>query len=203
MQVTVERTERNRQETENHRVRAVRRAEHRETPREQEARRQALIRTEAEHPDLMDRIQAAVTAPAEARVARDVTEEETTVTEGILTEEAETVSITVQTERADVRQDRVKETEARVHRAMATEAVPVLEAVRAARRVTDSVALREEEITASEAVRTVHRAVARAVVKAEEETTVSVVARTVPREALRAVRDREEAVLPIPYSLRR
>ena len=201
MQVTVEKTERNRQETENHRVRAVRRAEHRETPREQEARRQALIRTEAEHPDLMDRIQAAVTAPAEARVARDVTEEETTVTEGILTEEAETVSITVQTERADVRQDRVKETEDHVRMTEEAETVSAVEQT-VARAVRADASKAEMAETVSAAEQTVARAARVDVLKAEEaEITVSAV-RTAAARA-EHVRDREEAVLLIPYSLRR
>ena len=133
-------------------------------------------------------------------------EEETeTVTEEASREEetVETVSETVPRMARDVRQDRAKETEARVRMTTVAEIVSVAEQTVA--REVRAEALKEEET--EEIVSAVEQTVAREaradVPKAEEaETTVSA-EQTVVARAADSVRDREEAVaLQMLYSLR-
>ena len=127
-------------------------------------------------------------------------EETATVTEEASREEETVETVLVETVPRmvrDVRQDRVKETEDHVRMTEEAETVSAVEQT-VARAVRADASKAEMAETVSAAEQTVARAARVDVLKAE--VTVSAV-RTAAARA-EHVRDREEAVLPIPYSLR-
>lgn len=182
---------------EENRQQARKKARH--VPRTADSVRQARVQ-EITNPASRETLRAEQTVlrAEDRRVIVRKEEETATVTEEASREE-ETVE-TVPRMVRDVRQDRVKETEDHVRMTEEAETVSAVEQT-VARAVRADASKAEMAETVSAAEQTVARAARVDVLKAEEaEITVSAV-RTAAARA-EHVRDREEAVLPIPYSLR-
>ena len=190
---------------EENRQQARKKARH--VPRTADSVRQARVQ-EITNPASRETLRAEQTVlrVEDRRVIVRKEEETATVTEEASREEETVETVLVETVPRmvrDVRQDRVKGTEDHVRMTEEAETVSAVEqtVARAARAVRADASKAEMAETVSAAEQTVARAARVDVLKAEEaEITVSAV-RTAAARA-EHVRDREEAVLPIPYSLR-
>lgn len=176
----------------------------RHVPRTADSVRQARVQ-EITNPASRETLRAEQTVlrAEDRRVIVRKEEETATVMEEASMEEETVETVLVETVPRmvrDVRQDRVKETEDHVRMTEEAETVSAVEQT-VARAVRADASKAEMAETVSAAEQTVARAARVDVLKAEEaEITVSAV-RTAAARA-EHVRDREEAVLPIPYSLR-